>query len=539
MRYFNTAGPINAAKHYCLDPLSRWDLQEVLSLIDQEKYFLVHAPRQTGKTTCLKALRDHLNQQGQYRCISVSVEQGQAARQDLEKGIRSVLTQIALSASTQLQDDFVMECRQKVFTLMGAEDALHYVLMRWCGNDSKPLVVLIDEIDALVGNTLIAVLRQLRAGYCNRDTAPFPQSIVLCGMRHLRDYRMELGEEGKKVLSEASPFNINSESLRLGDFSQEDIHTLYAQHTQETGQRFEEDVYTRVFDLTQGQPWLVNALAYDVCFRHKAGLDRSKTITIGDMNMAKERLIQRRETHLDQLMAKLKQERVHRVIASMVSGQNLRPTSEDFEYVTDLGLIRKDQRGILGIANPIYREVIPRALASSWEKWLDMERAVDASVGQPLDMNELLLAFQRFFRQHSESWLDQFQYKEAGPQLLLQAFLQRTVNSKGSIQREQAVGSGRTDLVVTWPLGDKDVTLQRAEKKQVIVLELKLIHRNDGADTVMSKGLVQTAAYMDRFQAPEGHLLIFDRRKGKSWEERIWVKHETAPDGKAITVWGL
>ncbi|MEM7496130.1 MAG: ATP-binding protein, partial [Myxococcota bacterium] len=91
-----------------------------------------------------------------------------------------------------------------------------------------------------------------------------------------------------------------------------------------------------------------------------------------------------------------------------------------------------------------------------------------------------------------------------------------------------------------WPLGDKEVTLQRAEKKQIIVLELKLIHRNDGADTVIGKGLKQTAAYMDRFHAPEGHLLLFDRRVGKSWDERIWVKHEQqALDGKRITVWGL
>ncbi|MEM7494892.1 MAG: ATP-binding protein, partial [Myxococcota bacterium] len=303
--------------------------------------------------------------------------------------------------------------------------------------------------------------------------------------------------------------------------------------------RFEEGVCDRVFELTQGQPWLVNALAYDTCFRDKAGRDRSKIITVGDIDAAKEKLIQRRETHLDQLMAKLKQERVHRVVASIVSGRNLRPTAEDFEYVTDLGLIRKDQRGILDLANPIYREVIPRALASGWERWLDMQRPIGGLPGQPLNINELLSAFQRFFREHSESWLDQFQYKEAGPQLLLQAFLQRTVNSHGSIQREQAVGSGRTDLVVTWPLGDKDVTLQRAEKKQVIVLELKLIHQKDGLETQVSKGLVQTAAYMDRFHAPEGHLILFDRRAGKSWDERIWVKHEQAPDGKKITVWGL
>ncbi|MEM7588546.1 MAG: AAA-like domain-containing protein [Myxococcota bacterium] len=539
-RFFNTSGPLNAAKHYMLDPLSRWDLPRVLSLIDQEKYFLLHAPRQTGKTTCLQTFAQYLNKQGKVRSVYVSVEQGQAARQDIDKGIWSLLEELALSASLQLQDDFVAQQGHKIFERAGAANALRTVLTKWCKNSSVPLVLLIDEIDALIGNTLISVLRQLRSGYCSRPLMPFfPQSVVLCGMRHLRDYRMELGEEGKEVLSEASPFNVNSESLRLGDFSLDDIQTLYAQHTKQTGQRFEKGVCEHVLELTCGQPWLVNALAYDVCFRDEAGQNRSKAISVGDIDLAKEKLIQRRETHLDQLMAKLKQERVHRVIESMMGRYDLHPTDEDFEYVTDLGLIRRDETNSSVIANPIYQEIIPRVLTSSWERDLSGKTPALAQAGQPLDINELLSAFQRFFRQHSESWLDQFQYKEVGPQLLLQAFLQRTVNSKGSIQREQAVGSGRTDLVVTWPLGNKDVSVQRAQHKQIIVLELKLVHKKEEVNTKIAKGLEQTARYMQRFNAPEGHLLIFDRREGKSWDERIWVKNEHSSNGTAVTVWGL
>ena len=56
MRFFNTAGPVNPQDHYCLPPLTRLNLDEVLSLIAQKKYFLLHAPRQTGKTSCLLAL---------------------------------------------------------------------------------------------------------------------------------------------------------------------------------------------------------------------------------------------------------------------------------------------------------------------------------------------------------------------------------------------------------------------------------------------------------------------------------------------------
>ncbi|MEM7403518.1 MAG: ATP-binding protein, partial [Myxococcota bacterium] len=397
---------------------------------------------------------------------------------------------------------------------------------------------LIDEIDSLADMTLLSVLQQLRNGYCDRIDTPFPQTVVLCGMRDIRDYDMQL-DKSKSSGPGPSPFNIKSDSLRLGDFSLDDIATLYAQHTQQTGQQFADGVCEQVFALTQGQPWLVNALAYDVCFRDKAGRDRSKTITLQDIELSKERMIQRRETHLEQLMAKLQQDRVRRVIGSIVSGQMLNIAAGDVEYTMDLGLIRRDETNSIVIANPIYREVIPRALISKWQDQLEIAFAQQSTYGQPLNMHELLSAFQRFFREHSESWLDQFQYKEAGPQLLLQAFLQRTVNSKGSIQREQATGSGRTDLVVTWPLGDKDITLQRAQHKQVVVLELKLIHQKSALETKQSEGLKQTAAYMQRVNTQEGHLLLFDRRAGKSWEERIWVKQEQAPDGRAITVWGL
>ncbi len=71
MRFFNTAGPIKPRDHYCLSPLVRIKLDEIVPLIDQEKYFVLHAPRQTGKTSCLLALLEHLNSQGRYRCVYV------------------------------------------------------------------------------------------------------------------------------------------------------------------------------------------------------------------------------------------------------------------------------------------------------------------------------------------------------------------------------------------------------------------------------------------------------------------------------------
>lgn len=69
MRFFNTEGPVRAEDHYCLPPLQRWDVAEVLGLIEQKKYLSLHAPRQTGKTSCLLALMGHLNREGRYRSL--------------------------------------------------------------------------------------------------------------------------------------------------------------------------------------------------------------------------------------------------------------------------------------------------------------------------------------------------------------------------------------------------------------------------------------------------------------------------------------
>ena len=100
MRFFNTEGPVRLAKHYAIDPLDRVDVDEFLGLIRAERYFVLHAPRQTGKTSALIALRDLLNrgEAGDFRCVDVNVEVGQVARDDMARGIRAILSGLAMSA---------------------------------------------------------------------------------------------------------------------------------------------------------------------------------------------------------------------------------------------------------------------------------------------------------------------------------------------------------------------------------------------------------------------------------------------------------
>ena len=526
MRFFNTTGPVVAADHYCIPPLERLNLDDVLGLVRDKRYFVLHAPRQTGKTSALLALQDLLNSgtAGEFRCVYANLEAGQALREDVEGAMRAILYEMELRARATLGDEALASVWPAILERAGPGNAFRGVLARWAETDPRPLVLLIDEIDSLVGDSLLSVLRQLRAGYDQRPLR-FPQSVVLCGIRDVRDYRIHSSSE-KAVIAGGSAFNIKARSLRLGDFSAEEVYALLAQHTEATGQAFSPDALDTIRTQTQGQPWLVNALAWEACFWTEAGRDRSRAITADDIFAAREQLIARRETHLDQLADKLQEDRVRRVVEPLLSGSGENASSaRDIEYVRDLGLIA--QHGPLRIANPVYAEVVPRELTYAVQETLPQETAwyVDADGG--LDVVALLAAFQAFFREHSEHWVARFDYHEAGPQLLLQAFLQRVVNGGGRIEREYGLGRGRTDLLIVWPQGG------RVRK---FVVECKVLHK--GLERTIGEGIRQTLGYMDRCAAESGHLVVFDRTEGRRWEEKVFRRDERTHEG-TVTVWGM
>ena len=526
MRYFNTTGPVRAEEHYSIPPLDRLNLDDVLTLVRHQRYFVLHAPRQTGKTSALLALRDLLNggEAGHFRCVYANVELAQAARENVEDAMRAILSELARRARITLRDESLADLWPGVLRASGPNGALVEVLSRWCEADSSPLVLFIDEIDSLVGDTLLSVLRQLRAGYDQRPES-FPHSVVLCGVRDVRDYRIHSSAE-KAIITGGSAFNIKAESLRLGDFSQDEVRALLAQHTEETGQTFSPEAQRAVWSQTEGQPWLVNALGYQACFRDLAGRDRDRAITADDVFAAREQLIVRRETHLDQLADKLQEDRVRRVVEPLLSGGEENVSSaRDLEYVRDLGLIARNRP--LRVANPLYAEVIPRELTWAVQETLPQETAWYVDADGALDVVKLLAAFQAFFREHSEHWVGRFDYREAGPQLLLQAFLQRVVNSGGRIEREYGLGRGRTDLLILWPQG---------KRTRRFVVECKVLHK--GLDATIRQGLEQTLGYMDRSAAEAGHLVVFDRTEGRRWEDKVFRREESA-DGRTVTVWGM
>ncbi|HYX23565.1 MAG TPA: ATP-binding protein [Thermoanaerobaculia bacterium] len=528
-RFFNTAGPCNPRDHYMLPPERR--LPGVRPLIDEKAYFVVHAPRQSGKTTCCQFLAASLTAEGRYAGLLASCETGRTARDDVERGVDAVILAIDQDARQQLPPE-LRPAPPGSLASVAAEGRLKEYLTAWAERCPRPVLLFLDEIDSLYGRTLLSVLHQLRSGYRSRP-AHFPHSTALIGLRDVRDYEIRdsaeaddpAGREPAPVLGTASPFNIKVESLSLRNFTPEEVAELYAQHTAETGQRFTADAVALAFELTRGQPWLVNALARQAV-RQEAP-DPATPVTAAHVEAAKEALILRRDTHLDSLVNRLREPRVRRVLEPIVAAEF--PEGEipedDIEFVKDLGLVVRGPGG-LEIANPIYREIIPRALTSVTEDYLPVDRRSYVGADGRLLFDRLLTEFVAFWREHAESFLSRQPYSEAAAQLIFMAYLQRVVNGGGIIDREYAVGSGRIDLAVRWPLPEGG--------GERFAVELKVWR--DGQADPLPKGLEQLSAYLDRLGLAQGTLILFDgRRDAPPLAERT-ARQEIEHDGRRVTV---
>ena len=515
-RYFNIAGPCNPEEHYMLPSETR--CRELPDLIQQKQYFVIHAARQSGKTTLLFDLVNKLNATGNYFTLYCSLEALQDVP-DAATGIpaimRMIKNQIMLK---ELPDDAAFREHLDYEDYL---DGLRVALSMYCKKLAKPLVILFDEIDCLSNGTLIAFLRQLRNGYVNRVETPFVHSIGLIGMRNIRDYKGKIRED-RETLGSASPFNIVTEALTLQNFSREEVAQLLAQHTREVGQTFSPEFIDRMFHYTQGQPWLVSAIAREVIVKILSE-DYSRSPNPSHVDQAVETIIQRRHTHIDSLLERLKEERVRKIVEPLLVGETIYvdPLDDDYQYVLDLGLL-KESSGLLYFSNPIYSEVVVRYLGMKAQNELTPDRHEPVAYTQDgrLDMKGLLTDFQAFWREHSEIWMERFQYKEAAPHLVLMAFLQKITGRDSFITREMASGRRRLDICI-----------QHGDVRYPIEIKIRRDNKTIG------EGKAQLSAYMETLGCHEGWLVVFDRRKKPSWKSKLFWKTETV-DGKVIHIVG-
>lgn len=411
VKAFNTGGPCVPQKHYMLSPEPR--LPAARRCVEDDLYFILHAPRQTGKTTTLRVLAESLNAEGRHAAIVVSCESAKVAEDDIGHAEELILHLLSWAAS---ELDPALRPPDP-WPSAPAGQRLQSALTKWAKRCPLPLVVFFDEIDALRGMSLVSILSQLRTG--RNGTLPFPSSVALCGLRDVRDYKIASGGD-PTTMGSSSPFNVKVESLRIDDFSFAEVTELYGQHTKATGQVFTPQAIQRAFEASQGQPWLVNALARETV--EKLGLASSDPVTDAHMDEAIERLIVARATHFDSLAARLHEPRVKRVIEPMLAGTALSadPTyDDDLHYTRDLGLITRTVP--LQIANPMYQEVIVRVLTERIEAGIHVDPHAFLLPDGRLDIAMLLAEFTVFWRLNGADLAERQSFSEAACQLVFMA----------------------------------------------------------------------------------------------------------------------
>ncbi|MDR0550361.1 MAG: ATP-binding protein [Deltaproteobacteria bacterium] len=527
-KQFNTTGPCVPKKHYMLPVLPR--LPFVNELINNENYFTLHAPRQSGKTTFIKALTDKINKDGQRYAFSCSLGNLRNLT-DKNEAVTTIISQ--LNESLLASKVEILKQKADIYDYLPGMTApdrkVRRFLNQLCQDLDKPLVVFFDEADSLIGPGLLTFLVQIRDGFNDRDDLvnKFPSSLALVGMRDIRDY-LASNHPDSVGAHLASPFNIVAKKMTLANFTEREIETLYRQHSLATGQVFEDSAIANAWYWSEGQPWLVNALAREVV-TEQLNNDFSVTITKDHIDEAAEILIKRRDTHIDSLLERLKEPRVVKVMDFVFAGTKGKVAIDidDRQYCIYLGLVVKNEDQSLRPANKIYQEVIFRKITDQIEYTLTINQ--DKNVwtdGKVLFMSNLLREFQKFWRHDSRSFPARYKdfaaskYDEATYTFMLLAYLQKIINSGGSVHRQFSEGRGFIDISAIY-------------NGHEYLIEAKLNEKYFS----LEDSLKQLSGYMDITGASEAWLIVFDRDLEKSWDEKIYWKTQE-DNGKIINIVG-
>jgi len=485
MREFNVTGPCEPDLHYLLSPLDR--APRIVDRVRRRCFLSVSGPRQSGKTSLLKALVDQINANGWARAVLLSCERagqrhGVVQVEDAERVLLEHWHRLLGVHFREVSWPSV----DRYLTLAPA-GRVGAALTDWALASDRPLVLVIDEVDTLAREPFLALLAQIRSGYTDRGQL-FPHAIVLAGMRSLRDHDLSLGGDGR-----GSPFNI-VEPVTVGNFTPEELTRLYAQHTDETGQAFSAGAVAVAWDQTRGQPWLVNAVARIAVA--ELATERSSPVEAADIEEAVRRVEVGGSTHLTSLARRLAEDRIMKVVAPVVAGDYPKAPADDIRYAVELGILEQVPGDRLQPANPIYARALlklvtapERASLANWSPtWL---------VDGQLDLERLKENFLAFWLRHRDMMRDRIGYPESVAHFGLMTYLDRVVNGGGRVDREFAVGRGRLDLLLIH--GDTRLPI-----------EVKVQRDHDG-DPV-PEGLRQLDRYCNGLRLTYGWLVVFDQR---------------------------
>jgi len=507
-RYFNITGCCNPQEHYMVNLDSR--LAQIKKMVDKGQYFSINKGRQYGKTTILKALREYLK--NDYVVISMDFQFVSTSEFSTENSFVKAFARLLWSRyHREMPNEIEEQIKQMKSSLDYVEADLFVTLSEWCETSSKPIVLMIDEVDSASNNQVfLDFLAQLRGYYLERTEFPTFQSVILACVHDIRNLRQKIRPDAEHKHN--SPWNIASNFDIDMSFSVSDIAGMLTEYEQDhhTGMDIQK-LSQLIYDYTSGYPVLVSSIC-------KYMDENQKNWTPKNLISAVKAIIISRIPLFESLINKLEDDQQLRnlLYRLLFQGEKFLFSAYDsaIQSAVMYGFV-KNQNDSLEIANRIFETVIYDWFISSasTNSPIFSEGVNDKNQfiqnGQ-LNMEKILEKFILHFNDIYGSQPDKFK-EEDGRKLFL-LYLRPIINGTGNYYIEaQTRDQKRTDVIVDY-LG-----------KQYIV-ELK-IWRGEEYNT---EGEKQIAEYLNYYHLEKGYLLSFNFNKNKkSGMKTIQVNEKT------------
>ena len=509
-RYFNTEGSCKPKEHYMVR------LDERLAhikrmLVDRKKFFVINRGRQYGKTTTLRALEEYL--EDDYTVLSLDFQEvptenfangvifSQAFTKKLSKafGFAKAVDKENMQA---LLSDFKEDHSD------GGLDEMFECLSRICAKSSKPIVLMIDEVDSASNNQVfIDFLAQLRSYYLYRDKTPIFHSVILAGVYDIKNLRLKLRPESEHQYN--SPWNIAADFDIVMSFSADQIMGMLEEYESDyhTGMDIQA-VSKEIYDHTSGYPVLVSIICKRIDEKilgaegfedpvkawSKEGVAKAVSMILKENPPLFESMAKQLDTYTD----------LHDIMESIIYRGKRIPFSLE-ERSINLGVMfgyLKEENGHVAIANRIFEMVLLNMFMAKEAITSEVyEKGGSDRIGfiknNRLDMDLVLKKFVEYFHEiygkKDESFIEKY-----GRKFFL-LYLKPIINGTGNYYLEaQTRDERRTDVIVDY-LGEQ------------FIVELKIWH----GDEYNERGEQQLLGYLDYYHKDKGYMLSFNFNKSK------------------------
>ena len=505
---FNITGVCFPDEHYMADVSAK--LAEIMKMVIKGNYFIINRPRQYGKTTTLFNLSTTLNESQEYLALNMSFEGiGDSVFQS-ESGFSNRFVQLMAEEAEEIDANLSIWAYEQAALINDMGDLSKFI-SDFVRKSSKKVVVLIDEVDKSSNNQLfVSFLGVLRNKYLKRKTAKTFHSVVLAGVHDVKSLKLKLrpDEESKNN----SPWNIATDFKVDMNLNPAEITSMLEDYIADKQVKMDKEyIANRLFYYTAGHPFLVSKLC-KMMDEEVLPFKQKLEWTTNDLDTVVKKLIKERNTNFETIGKNLEDNQalyqlVYRVAVDgeTISYNALAPIMHTAEMY---GLfVERNNR--VTIHNRIYQEVVVNYMIAKLEQ-VGFGKPVDIGTGyknadKSLNMEAVLTKFQEFMKeQYSQK---ERTFLEHSGRLVFLAFIKPIINGAGYDFKEVQISEEhRLDVVITY--------LQK-----LYIAELKIWR----GSVAHEEGLLQLADYLDRMGLSEGYLVVFDHRKGKSWDQE-WVE---------------